>query len=83
VNKKQGHQPPIKLEISSFFGLEKLFFKLCPQELPNATAHSLPERIRKNSLCRKECDSMPFMGKLECVLFVRKLIVTFSATGAI
>ena len=89
VTKKQGHQPPIKLEISSFFGLEKLVFKLCPQDLPNATARSLPERIRaaqslpermgQNSLSNKECGRHTPYRKIEGTFFLGKLIVTLSA----
>ena len=89
VNKKQGHQPPIKLEFSSVFGLEKLVFKLCHQELPNVracslrerirAAQSLPERMGKNSLSKKECGRHTPYRKIEGTLFVGKLIVTLSA----
>ena len=83
MNKKQGHQPPIKLEFSSFFGLEELVFKLRLQELPNATARSLHERIRaaqslpermgKNSLSKKECGRHTPYGKIGERAFCKKI----------
>ena len=53
VNKKQGYQPPIKLEISSFFGLEKLVFKLCHKNC----------QMRQRALCRKKWESTVIEGK--------------------
>ena len=79
ANKKRNQPPPIKLEISRFSGWKSWFSSLVPDNC-QIQQHALCwKEYGQHSLSGKECDSMPFMWKLESTLCIEKLHVTLSA----